>query len=143
MAAARHIIAMGGRVLFPESTRLERYILEVSGKSRPRVLFVPTASGDDANYIANFYATYSSARMPPFASAVFSQNAAGPTSARLAQDVVHVGGGNTRSMLAVWRDWGLDAILRDGVGERHRALRVERRLDLLVRAGSPTRSPAT
>jgi peptidase E len=30
----------------------------------------------------------------------------------LAQNVIYVGGGNTRSMLALWREWGLDAILR-------------------------------
>jgi peptidase E len=31
----------------------------------------------------------------------------------LAQDIVHVDGGNTRTMLAVWRDWGLDDVLRE------------------------------
>jgi peptidase E len=30
----------------------------------------------------------------------------------LEQDAIFVGGGNTRSMLAVWRDWGLDRYLR-------------------------------
>ncbi|MEW5876432.1 MAG: peptidase E, partial [Candidatus Zixiibacteriota bacterium] len=29
----------------------------------------------------------------------------------LRQDVIYVGGGNTRSMLAVWREWGLPDIL--------------------------------
>ena len=37
----------------------------------------------------------------------------------LAQDVIYVGGGNTKSMLAVWREWGLAELLeeawRDGV----------------------------
>ena len=28
------------------------------------------------------------------------------------QDAIFVGGGNTKSMLAVWRDWGLDEILK-------------------------------
>jgi peptidase E len=28
-------------------------------------------------------------------------------------DIIYVGGGNTRSMLAVWREWGVDDILRD------------------------------
>ncbi len=28
------------------------------------------------------------------------------------QDAIYVGGGNTRSLLALWREWGLDAILR-------------------------------
>ena len=30
----------------------------------------------------------------------------------LEQDAIYVGGGNTRSMLAVWREWGLDRHLR-------------------------------
>jgi peptidase E len=30
----------------------------------------------------------------------------------LAQHVIYVGGGNTKSMLAVWREWGLPAILK-------------------------------
>ena len=28
------------------------------------------------------------------------------------QDAIFVGGGNTKSMLAIWRDWGLDKILK-------------------------------
>jgi peptidase E len=28
------------------------------------------------------------------------------------QDVIYVGGGNTRSLLALWREWGLDTALR-------------------------------
>jgi aminopeptidase N len=31
----------------------------------------------------------------------------------LDQDIVYVGGGNTKSMLAVWREWGLDVILKE------------------------------
>jgi peptidase E len=31
----------------------------------------------------------------------------------LNQDVIYVGGGNTKSMLAVWREWGLPALLRE------------------------------
>ena len=30
----------------------------------------------------------------------------------LEQDAIFVGGGNTKSMLAVWRDWGLDKLLK-------------------------------
>ena len=29
------------------------------------------------------------------------------------QDIIFVGGGNTKSMLAVWREWGLDIILKN------------------------------
>jgi peptidase E len=29
----------------------------------------------------------------------------------LSQDVIYVGGGNTKSMLAIWKDWGLPELL--------------------------------
>jgi dipeptidase E len=31
----------------------------------------------------------------------------------LGQDIIYVGGGNTRNMLVLWREWGLDVILRE------------------------------
>ena len=31
----------------------------------------------------------------------------------LNQDIIYVGGGNTKSMLAVWREWGLPEVLRE------------------------------
>ena len=31
----------------------------------------------------------------------------------LSQDIVYVGGGNTRNMLVLWHEWGLDVILRE------------------------------
>jgi peptidase E len=31
----------------------------------------------------------------------------------MAQDIIYVGGGNTKSMLALWREWGLDEILHE------------------------------
>ena len=31
----------------------------------------------------------------------------------LTQDIIYVGGGNTKSMLAVWKEWNLDKILRN------------------------------
>ncbi len=29
------------------------------------------------------------------------------------QDVVYVGGGNTKSMLAIWNEWGMSDLLYD------------------------------
>jgi dipeptidase E len=33
----------------------------------------------------------------------------------LGQDIIYVGGGNTRNMLIRWREWGLDVILREAM----------------------------
>ena len=110
------IIAMGGGVLVPEAANhgaLERYILAATGKLKPRVLFVPTASGDDASYVARFYESYAPLNCTPTHLPFFRRTPADLRALVLAQDVVHVGGGNTRSMLAVWRDWGFDAVLRE------------------------------
>jgi dipeptidase E len=112
---ARQIIAMGGGVLLPETGNvlLERYVLSATGKPQPRVLFISTASGDDASLIARFYETYSGLDARPAHLTFFRRTPADLQSLVFAHDVVHVGGGNTRSMLAVWHDWGLSSILRD------------------------------
>ena len=112
---AEQIIAIGGGVLLPDTGnfKMEEYIVAASGKQKPRVLFVPTASGDDAGSIARFYESY--ARFGG-ALSVLSFFRRPPVDFRgfvLSHDIVHVGGGNTRSMLAVWRDWGMDAVLRE------------------------------
>lgn len=111
---------MGGGVLAPDTGNraLERYVLEATGKARPRVLFVGTASGDDLSYIARFYESYAALDCTPSHLTFFKRTPADLRALVFAHDVVHVGGGNTRSMLAVWREWGLDAILRDALEQR-------------------------
>jgi peptidase E len=111
---APQIVAMGGGVLLPESgkPKLERYILDATGKARPRVCFVPAASGDDVSYVARFYETYSRLDCSLDVLRFFRRTPADLAAYLFSFDVVHVGGGNTRSMLAVWQHWGFDAVLR-------------------------------
>ena len=90
----------------------------VQAVSNPAVCFVPTASGDSAGYIQAFYAAYSQLDCRPSHLMLFDRT---PDLRSLiqAQDVIYVGGGNTKSMLALWREWGLTELLekawRDGV----------------------------
>lgn len=111
----RQIIALGGGIPYwePRSDALERYILKASGAERPKVLFVPTASGDDATRIAAFYTLYSALECRPSHLTFFARTPVDLRKLVLSQNIVHVGGGNTRSMLAVWRDWGFAEILRE------------------------------
>ena len=95
---------------------------------------IPTARGDDAEYVAKFHAAFGelgarTQHLPLF------HRTPDLRSLLLAQDAIFVGGGNTKSMLAVWREWGLPEILKRGLRFRHRPRRPERRRDLLVRAG--------
>ena len=108
------IVAIGGAAFSAEplNLALDKYILDHTGKSRPKVLLIPTARGDDAEYVAKFYAAYAALDAKP-AHLPFFHRTPDLRSLVLTQDVVFVGGGNTRSMLAVWREWGLPEILAE------------------------------
>jgi dipeptidase E len=112
----RQIVAMGGARLAPEAydPRLNAFVLSLARRERPRVCFVATASGDSPDYVANFYRAFSAHHdCEPSDLALFERTVADLRSFVLAQDVVFVGGGNTASLLAVWRMHGLDAVLRE------------------------------
>src|ERR1700729_3797722 len=101
----------GGFSANPENPLLDLYILKQVRTSNPSVCFIPTASGDSESYIAKFYAAYSKLKCRP-THLRFFQRTPDLRELILGQDVVYVGGGNTKSMLAVWQDWGLPRILR-------------------------------
>ena len=110
----RQVIALGGGgfSMEPENLALDSYILQQAGKPNPKVCFVPTATGDAVRYIANFYRAYRQLHCVPSHLPFFERT---PELRSLAfeQDVIYVGGGNTKSMLAVWREWGFDTILKE------------------------------
>lgn len=114
MSAHRHIVAFGGAMLVPErGSAPEAYVLSLVERPRPRVLFLATATGDDPAYVARFYQTYARLGAEPSHLPLFRRTPVDLRTLVLGHDVVHVGGGNTRSMLAVWRGWGIDVILRE------------------------------
>jgi len=109
----KQIIALGGGgfSMEPDNLALDRYILKQINKSRPAVCFLPTASGDAEGYIVNFYAAFTKLDCRPSHLSLFNLPTADLESFVLEQDIIYVGGGNTRSMLALWREWSLDKIL--------------------------------
>ncbi|MDE3110011.1 MAG: peptidase E [Acidobacteriota bacterium] len=113
MAKNPQIIAIGGAGLFlePENPPLQRYILRQTHSRNPNICFIPTATGDNSAYIAQFYSTFSKLRCRPAHLSLFERTPRLPD-LLLAQDLIYVAGGNTKSMLAVWRDWQLPKYLR-------------------------------
>ncbi len=109
-----HIIAMGGGgfSMEPENLALDRYVIDQTGKSRPKVTFLPQAGGENQDYIIRFYKAFSELDCHASHLSLFYPHTADLESYLLAQDIIYVGGGNTKSMLALWREWGLPAILR-------------------------------
>lgn len=116
----RQILAIGGGGFMMEDgiSPIDVYIRKLTGHSNPRVCFISTPSGDLPGHIDKFYAAYGALgcetshlaffRMPSHNAIPVSQIAAH----LLAQDAIFVGGGNTKSALAVWREWAVDSALR-------------------------------
>lgn len=109
------IIPMGGGgfSMAPENLALDRYILSHAGVPRPKVSFLPTASGDSEGYIDAFYAAYGTLDCDPSHVSLFRRNVGNLRDHVLSQDVIYVGGGNCWNMLLLWQAHGLDAILRE------------------------------
>ena len=110
----KQIIAIGGAALPAEldNLLLVRYFLAQTRRRKPKVAFIGTAGGDSETGRLRFYAGFSQFDCTPTHLPLFARTPRDLESFVLDQDAIYVGGGNTRSMLAVWRDWGLDAHLR-------------------------------
>ncbi len=113
----RQIVAFGGGGFSMEwgNTMLDDHVLGLTGTERPRVCFLPTASGDADHYVVRFYRAFSPARCEPSHISLFRRETgvADPRGHLLAQDLVYVGGGSVVSLLGTWRAHGVDAILRE------------------------------
>ena len=113
------IVAMGGGGFsMEESPLLDDHVLSLSRRpDRPRVCFVPTASGDAASYADRFLAAFPAERAEASVLTLFTRTVSDLRAFVLAQDVVYVGGGSTANLLAVWRLHGLDEVLREALAE--------------------------
>jgi dipeptidase E len=116
-SARRQIIAMGGGgfLMEPENPLLDRYVLAATGKEKPNVCFVPTPVGDRDETIVRFYRAFAAHECRMTHLSLFKGVPRDLRAFILAQDLIYVSGGNTKSALGVWREWGLDAIFREAL----------------------------
>jgi len=107
------IIAVGGGGFGrnPHDNKIEKYILKSSNLKKPNICFIPTASAEENSYIVNYYTAFSSLQCNPIHLNLFKRTPR-IDSVINKQDIIYVGGGNTKSMLAVWREWKLDVLLK-------------------------------
>jgi peptidase E len=109
----RHIVGLGGGGDTREQTdRLYEYILGLTAKERPRILFIPTAVGDDAEATVWFYDRFAR-RGDASHLDTFPWPPENLRDVILSQDVINVSGGNTANMLAIWKVHGIDTALRE------------------------------
>lgn len=113
----RQIVSFGGGGFSMESGNplLDEFVLGLTGKERPRVCFLPSASGDADHYIVRFYRHFPSDRCEASHLSLFRREKApaDPREHLLSQDLIYVGGGSITSLMGVWRAHGIDDILRE------------------------------
>jgi peptidase E len=97
------------------NTLLDDYVVGLAGVARPRVCFLPTASGDADHYVVRFYRAFDSSRCEPSHISLFRRETGvgDPRAHLLAQDLVYVGGGSLVSLLGTWRAHAIDEVLRE------------------------------
>ena len=97
----------------PTNPLLDDFVLSIARAKEPRILFLPTASGDTTAQITAFQARFAGRMCVPEHLSLFRlRDARGPLEeVVLDQDILYVGGGSMRNMLAVWQAHGLDRLL--------------------------------
>lgn len=99
------IIPIGGGEISAHSTlKIDKYIVGLSNKEKPKVLFIPTASGDMQSYIdrfTNYYQSLGCEVDTLLLSITSNDNLI--RSKIFTSDIIYIGGGNTARMMRIFK----------------------------------------
>lgn len=108
------IVSGGGGFMRRDSQHaLERYIIAQAQKENPRICFLPQASNEDVGYVLKFTETFHRLGARPEWVSLFGRVEDAWKQKLRDADIIYVGGGNTKSMIALWKAWGVDELLRE------------------------------
>jgi peptidase E len=109
------VLAMGGGgfTMEPDNPALDDFVLALAEAKEPRVLFLPTASGDPASQITAFHERFGDRPCRPAVLSLFRLHGMERTLREvvLEADVLYIGGGSMRNLMAIWRAHELDRLL--------------------------------
>ena len=110
-ASTRKILIAGGNY----NTAFIRYMAQVTGKPRPKLLYLPTASADSPNGVITWYRNCAPLNVEPSHQNSFiasTQQLRTWEEVFLSVDGIVCSGGNTLNQQAIWKAQGIDTILR-------------------------------
>ena len=110
-AVPRKILIAGGNY----GTPFIRYMAALTGKPRPKLLFLPTASADSQSGIIAWFRACAPLNVYPLAQDSFIASSRQKDSweqVLLSVDGIVASGGNTLNQQAIWKAQGIDVILR-------------------------------
>jgi dipeptidase E len=109
--ATRKILIAGGGF----NTAFIRYMAELTGKPRPKLLYLPTASADSPAGIVSWFRNCAPLNVEPSAQESFIASTRQTRSweeVLLSVDGIVCSGGNTLNQQAIWQAQGIDVILK-------------------------------
>lgn len=116
MIIMKKIIAIGGgEIKTRETILIDREIIKLSGKKKPKLLFVPTASLDSESYwkdIQKYFGKYLGCRTDVLFLVKQHPSQRVIKKKIFSADIIYVGGGNTLKMMTIWRRLGVDNLLK-------------------------------
>lgn len=110
------IVAIGGgEISKHETSKIDKYILMLSNKQKPKLLFVPTASNDNLPYIQLVNEYFTKLGCVVDVLDVYSTTYTDEEIRKkiFTTDIIYVGGGDTSSMMDKWRELHIDVYLKD------------------------------
>ena len=110
-AATRKILIAGGG--FGEA--FIRYMASLTGKKRPRICYLPTASADRVDGIVTWFKNCAALDVEPHVQESFIASTRQILSWEevfLSMDAIVCSGGNTLNQQAIWKAQGIDVVLR-------------------------------
>ena len=111
-AATRKILIAGGGY----GTAFIRYMAELTGKPRPKICYLPTASADSPAGVISFFRSVAPLNVEPYAQESFIASTRMNRTWEevfLSMDGIVVSGGNTLNQQAIWKAQGIDVVLRE------------------------------
>jgi dipeptidase E len=108
------LVAMGGGGFDGDNPlpEFDSWFLNLTGVAKPRLTFIPTATGDSDYRIARFKEAARHQGVEAFILSLYWPESRDDLKRVLDSDAVFVGGGNTYNMIALWKLWRLDEILK-------------------------------
>lgn len=110
------IIAKGGGYIEKgETLKIDRETIKLSGKKRPELLFIPTASSDSVSYceiVKKYFGKKLGCKVDVLYLIKEKPSKKEIENKILTSDIIYVGGGNTLKMMNIWRKLGVDKILK-------------------------------
>lgn len=105
------IVAIGGGSIFKNDTiKIDKYIVSLANKKIPKVLFIPTASSDNLQYMIfiDKYFRGLGCEVDTLCLVTGYLSSQEIKDKILNADIIYVGGGNTRKMLKIWKENSVD-----------------------------------